>query len=227
MKTYLRRLAAACLALALTAGLAAAQVSNPSQSANSGGCVLAGCNLSYSQNGVQSFVRTYKYSSLGNVPAATQTDLFTIAGSASKTIRVTKIVIGGANSAGQVYRGVQIIRRSAVDSGGTPSNPAALARDTQNAAATATLTLFTAAPSGLGTTVGTLDSCRLIFVQTATTFSTPDVCAFTYGVNDDQLTVLRGATDVLAINFLGATAGVTATATTDFIDIDVEWTEEP
>lgn len=201
----------AALAFIASIGAALAQTSNPSN------CTLSGCQQSWTQNGIQSFVRTYKYSSLGNTPAATPTDLFTIAGAAGKTIRVTKIVLGGvAGTAGQLNP--LIIRRSAADTGGTSTNPAALPRDTNNAAATATLTLYTVNPTGLGTTVGTLDSCRLYL---NTNVLQPDVCAFTYGVNDDQLLVLRSATDVLAINFAGATVPATGA-----VDIDVEWTEE-
>jgi len=203
----------AALALVISAGATFAQTSNPSN------CTLSGCQQSWTQNGIQSFVRTYKYSSLGNTPAAAPTDLFTIAGAAGKVIRVTKIVVGGAAGTPGNLNPL-IIRRSAVDTGGTSTNPAAVSRDTTNAAATATLTLYTVSPTGLGTTVGTLDSCRL-YLQT-TTVGAPDVCAFTYDVNNDQLITLRSATDVLAINFAGATVPATG-----IVDLDVEWTEEP
>jgi hypothetical protein len=213
MKNFRIGLIAALVFVASLGAAALAQTSNPSN------CTLSGCQQSWTQNGIQSFVRTYKYSSLGNTPAATPTDLFTIAGAAGKTIRITKIVIGGAaTTAGQLNP--LIIRRSVVDTGGTSTNPAAQSRDINNVAAAATLTLYTVSPTGLGTTVGTLDSCRL-YLQVAAT-GAPDVCAFTYGVNDDQLLVLRGATDVLALNFAGATVPTAGT-----IDIDVEWTEEP
>jgi hypothetical protein len=202
----------AALALVISAGATFAQTSNPSN------CTLSGCQQSWTQNGIQSFVRTYKYSSLGNTPAAAPTDLFTIAGAAGKVIRVTKIVIGGAaGTAGDLNP--LIIRRSAVDTGGTSTNPAAVSRDTTNAAASATLTLYTVSPTGLGTAVGTMDTCRLLLNLVT---AAPDVCAFTYGVNDDQLVTLRSATDVLAINFAGATVPATGS-----VDIDVEWTEEP
>lgn len=211
MKLFRNALVAA-LALFISAGAAFAQTSNPSN------CTLSGCQQSWTQNGIQSFVRTYKYSSLGNTPAATPTDLFTIAGAAGKVIRVTKIVVGGsAGTAGDLNP--LIIRRSAVDTGGTSTNPAAQSRDTANAAASATLTLYTVNPAGLGTTVGTQDSCRLLLNLVT---AAPDVCSFTYGINDDQLLVLRSATDVLAINFAGA-----AVPATGAVDLDVEWTEEP
>lgn len=194
---------------------------------SSTGCTLttvSSCTNTFSQNGIQSQVRTYKYSSLGNTPAATPTDIFTVTGTAAKTVKVTKIVISGlATTAGQLNP--LIIRRSSADLTGTSTAPALLPRDSVNSttagtAATATLALYTANPGTLGTTVGTLDSCRL-FLQTATGGS-PDVCVFSYGTNDDQLTVLRGTTDILAVNFAGA-----ALPTGAIVDIDVEVTEEP
>jgi hypothetical protein len=179
------------------------------------------------QAGIESRVKTYKYSSLGNVPAATATDLLTITGSTTKTVRVQKIVVGGGNSAALALRGVQIIRRSTADTTGTSTAPTPLSRDTTNSTASATLALYTVNPGALGTAVGTIDSCRLTLILTTTPVSLPDVCSFTYGVNNDQMSILRGTLDILAINFLGAAAGVTATAATDFIDLDIEWAEEP
>ena len=193
-------------------------------------CTAAGCNtlggqsLTFIQAGIQSFVKTYKYSAIGVVPAATATDLLTITGSASKTVRVMKIAVSGQNTAGASQRGVQIIRRSTADTTGTSTAPVPVSRDTTNTAATATLALYTVNPGALGTAVGTLDTCRLLLNAVATV---PDICTFTYGVNNDQATVLRGTLDILAINFLGTGNGVVAAAATDFIDLDVEFTEEP
>lgn len=169
------------------------------------------------QAGIESQLKTYKYSSLANTPAATPTDIFTITGSATRTIRITKIVIGGlATTAGQLNP--LLIRRSAANSGGTSSAPTPLKRDTNDSAATATLALYTANPT-VGTTVGTLDSCRL-FLALAT--ATPNQCKFEFGVNNDKMLLLRGTSDILAINFAGATVPAGGV-----VDIDVEWVEEP
>jgi hypothetical protein len=197
------------------AGILLAQSSNPN-------CTLAGCTSSYSQNGIQSFVKTYKYSSLGNVPAATPTDVLTISGSATKTVRVAKIVVGGLMTATGGQLNPLIVRRSAANTGGTSTTPAILPRDTNNSAATAVVTLYTANPASLGTTVGTLDSCRLVLEPNGST-TVPDICAFTYGVNNDQMIALRGVTDILAINFAGAALPGAGSV----LDFDVEFTEEP
>lgn len=208
------------LALALS-GSAFAQSSNSGGSGggNPTGATYSGQVQDWNQNGIQSFVKTYKYSSLSNTPAATPTDIFSIAGSATKTIRISRIVVGGlATTAGDLNP--LLIRRSAPDTGGTCTSQASniMVRDTNNSTATATLSLCTANPT-TGTTVGTLDSCRLS-LQLAT--ATPDVCVFAAGTSNDQMTVLRGVNDVLAINFAGA-----AVPAGGVIDLDVEWTEEP
>src|SRR5580658_7995356 len=140
----LTRFSRALLLVALLIGAAPAFAQNGPSNCNG---TLANCTPTFSQNGIQSFTSTYKYSSLGNTPAAATTDIFTIAGSASKIIRVTKIVIGGANSSAAAQFNPVIVRRSAVDTGGTSTAPTAMARDTLNTGATAVLALYTANPT--------------------------------------------------------------------------------
>lgn len=187
------------------------------QSSNTSGLISPPPGAVWTQAGIESQLKTYKYSSLGNTPAATPTDIFTITGSASKTIRITKIVVSGlATTAGQLNP--LLVRRSAANTGGTSTAPTPLKRDTNDVAASATLALYTANPT-VGTAVGTLDSCRL-FLALAT--ATPDACRFEFGVNNDKMLILRGTSDILAINFAGA-----AVPAGGIVDIDVEWVEEP
>ena len=187
------------------------------QSSNTSGLISPPPGAVWTQAGIESQLKTYKYSSLGNTPAATPTDIFTITGSASKTIRITKIVVSGlATTAGQLNP--LLVRRSAANTGGTSTAPTPLKRDTNDAAASATLALYTANPT-VGTAVGTLDSCRL-FLALAT--ATPYACRFEFGVNNDKMLILRGTSDILAINFAGA-----AVPAGGIVDIDVEWVEEP
>jgi len=223
MKKFTTLVAGAVSALAIAwVGIALSQTSQP------GINTVPQPNAVWLQAGIESRLKTFKVSILGTAPTAGGAgDYLTIAGSASKTIRISKIVVGGQNSAAQTYRGVNILRRSAVDTGGTPATPTIVARDINNGTPAATVTTFFAAVPTGGTLTGTLDSCRILLAQTATTFNVPDVCSFTYGVNDDQMTVLRGATDVVAVNFNASANGVVAPATTDFLDIDLEWAEEP
>jgi len=185
------------------------------------GCTYAGCQMTWGQNGIQSFVKTYKFIQGAGVVASSPQDIFTIAGSASKTIRVTKIIVTGqsnntANGSNLIY----LLRRSAADAGGTASTPNASPLDVNNTAASATVAFYTANPTTPGAIAGTLDVCRL-FVQ-AGTAQAPQACRFEYGVNNDQVAVLRGSSDVLALNLAG-----TSLPAGGVLDIDVEWTEEP
>jgi hypothetical protein len=160
---------------------------------------------------------TYCYASQANTPAATPTDIFKIAGSATKTIRITRIAIGGiAGTAG--YLKIALVRRSTAGSGGTATNPAALKHDTSDPAATATLTLYTANPT-VGTAVGTLHNARVFLPLVTATGSAPLVWDFTQ--RNEEGIVLRGTTDILAINGVGDTV-----PSSGVLDIDVTWIEE-
>ena len=160
---------------------------------------------------------TYSYSSQANTPAATPTDIFKIAGSATKTIRITRIAIGGiAGTAGWLK--IALVRRSTAGSGGTATNPTAMKHDTNDPAATATLTLYTANPT-VGTAVGTLHASR-VFLPLVTVTSAPQtVWEFTH--RNEEGIVLRGTTDILCINGVGDTVPASGV-----LDIDVTWIEE-
>jgi hypothetical protein len=161
---------------------------------------------------------TYHYFSSGNTPAATPTDVFTIAGSSNKTIRVKKIVLGGmATTAGQFVW--NLVRRSAGNSGGTNSSPSGIRHDVSNdAAQTAVLTLYTANPTSLGTTIGTIRGGRLFHNVTT---AQNDRLVFDFCTNQDKALVLRGTADILAINGAGGTLP-SGTA----LDIEIEWEED-
>jgi len=162
----------------------------------------------------------YGFSVVGySTIAASPTDVFTIAGSASKTIRVRQILVSGfATSATSVA--LNIIRRSAANTGGTSVAQTAGKRDVNDDNATASLLLYSANPSGLGTSAGIIDGGRLGLVA-ASGVSQIDRINFQYGWLNEKAPVLRGATDLLALNFGGA--GWPAGGT---LDIAIWWTEE-
>jgi hypothetical protein len=90
--------------------------------------------------------------------------------------------------------------------------------DTGNAAATAVVSLCTAAPT-VGTAVNVLDNCRLN-VQTVAS-GQPDICAFSFGTNNDQPLRLTGTSDFIGVqNTVAFGAG-------GVLDLTLEWTEEP
>lgn len=159
---------------------------------------------------------TYSAAISGLVTAATATDIFTISGSGTRTIRVTKISIDGLAAAGGNVT-FNLIKRSATNTGGTSTTLTAVPHDSANAAGTATIRAYTANPTGLGTAVGTVRSNRAFISGVTTTASTEDVEMFG---DLGQGIVLRGTGEFLCMNQGGVTI------TTPALNIWVEWTEE-
>lgn len=149
------------------------------------------------------------------VPGAAATDVFTITGSATKTIRITHIILSAVANT-QIDVSTQLIKRSAADTGGTSTAPTRVPYDSTNLAATAVVAAYTANPT-LGTAVGTLATFKLSFVLT--TSAAADIL-LEYGNRPTQAIVLRGAAQQLAINLNGTTI------TAGSLSITIEWTEE-
>jgi len=98
------------------------------------------------------------YASGTFTPAATPTDLVTIYGSASKTVRLISFKITTTNTAAGSQQFL-LLRRSAVNTTGTFVAANLVPADTTDTA-TATVGHYTANPGGLGTSVGTLNIMR-------------------------------------------------------------------
>ena len=158
---------------------------------------------------------TYSANVTGLVPAIAATDVFTLTGSATKTIRVTKVGLSGTQTtAGPIN--IQLIKRSTANSAGTSAAASAMPHDSNSAAATATALSYTANPT-LGTVIGTMRSSKL-FLPTVT--GAPQFLEWLLGSGPAQAVVLRGVSQVLAINLNGATLAGSG------FDFYIEWTEE-
>jgi len=151
------------------------------------------------------------------------TDVFQIGGSATKTIRVTKVTYSGTIATAAQYLDVALIKRGAVDTGGTSSAPDSIPVDSSGAAATAALLQFTANPT-LGAVVGTtgLVAARRYFAAlTGTPALMSQPAEFKFGELPGAMElVLRGVVEALCLNLNAPSNAGTA-------DIEVEWTEEP
>lgn len=149
-------------------------------------------------------------------PAATPTDVFLLPGSATKTVRVRRVKISAlATTAGSMV--FNLVKRSSASTGGTSTAGVAVPMDSNNAAATAAPLVFTANPSSLGTSVGNVDTDLLSFGVSAAN----PIYDETYGTNNTQAIVLRGAAQCLAINLNGG-----ALPTGAEIAVRVVWSEE-
>lgn len=158
---------------------------------------------------------TYSATALGLSAANNATDIFTLTGSATKTITVTKLQISATQTTA-TSNNIVLLKRSTANTGGTSSTLTAVPMDSLSAAATATARSYTVNPTGLGTLVGNLRAHKL-FIPTTT--GVANILDYKFGENDRPL-ILRGTGEVLAVN-LNST-----TLSGNNFNIFIEWTEE-
>lgn len=159
---------------------------------------------------------TYSAAITGLATAVSATDVFTLTGSATKTIRVTKVEVSGIATAAGAFT-IQLLKRSTADTAGTSSTPTRVPHDSTSGAATATVLAYTANPT-TGNLIG-LVGLRKITLTTAAggLVNVPQYLDYT---RNEKAVILRGTSEVLAVNLNGVT--VTGGA----FDVAVTWTEE-
>ena len=158
---------------------------------------------------------TYSSAIVGGTIANNATDIFTIYGSATKTIRVTRLAITATQTTA-AQRDLVLIKRSTANTAGTSTAPNKVPHDSTSVAATATVLSYTANPT-LGTSVGNVRS-RKVYV--GTTAGNSDECIFEFGTRGNQAIVLRGTNEGLCVNLNSVTSFG------GLWDISVEWVEE-
>lgn len=163
----------------------------------------------------ESVKTTYSNGVIAFTPAATATDFWSIVGSGSKTIRVTRLQVSGIATAAATVD-VQLAKRSTANTGGTPTNPAIVPHDKNDAAATAVITTYGANPS-LGSLVGYFRGQKLNLGAAGSA----GTIVWDFTVRNTKGVLLRGTADSLSLNWNGA-----AVPAGTSLDIDVEWTEE-
>lgn len=162
--------------------------------------------------------QTFSATRAGITAVASQTDMCSITGSATKTVKVRRIFFNN-ESASAVAEPVSIVKRSTANTG-SGTALAVVPYDSNNAATSVALAeVWTAAPT-VGTQVGILADVILPFgwVSSATVNSLPAPYAFTFGALGQPI-VLRGAAEQVSINL----SGITLTGT---VSCTFEWTEE-
>ena len=200
------------------------------------GALLFGAGLAFSQVNtvpqlglITAYLQkpTYSAAFIGLVPPASATDTICIAGSATKTIRVRKIVLSG--TAGTlVTLPVTLIRRASVATGGTAAsttaNPANTIskRDTTNATATAVPIAYTAVPTITDSSPTYLDSASLTLpVTSAGVVTVPLTFDYTNSnVALSQPPTLRGAAQQLCLNLNSVSVA------SGLLNGSITWTEE-
>lgn len=159
---------------------------------------------------------SYSAAKLGLTPQGS--DIFTITGSATKTIRVTRIEVSFTQS---IYNEneVVLIKRSTANTGGSSTAVPAVPHDSNNSAATATVLSYTSNPT-VGTAVGTVRVAKVFGQATSEPYAGSMIVVWDFGNRPSQAVVLRGITQVLAINLNSVTISGAS------FDISIEWTEE-
>lgn len=149
---------------------------------------------------------------------ASPTDVFQLAGSSTKTIKVHQAAVSLVNSPSGRYNFAWYFRTSADTTG---DNSIVAGRYDQNdAAATAAANFFIANPGSLGTQAG--GSLRNDVVNVASGSSVQLPLAWTFGRPPfAKPVVLRGAAQCLCLN-MSSSVG----AAMPIINVTVEWTEE-
>lgn len=189
---------------------------------NSGGELLGEQLGANSIPVVPSREQTYSASIVRLASVASATDIFTITGSATKTVKVKRIAISGTQTT-HSWRDILAVKRSTANTGGSSTAPTRVPHDSNNNAATATVLAYTANPT-LGTLVGTIRSGKMSMSQVtpsnAQSNGPGNHLIWDFGADGGQPIILRGTSQVLAINLNGVTiAGAS-------FDINIEWTEE-
>lgn len=158
---------------------------------------------------------TYSVLIAGYAAYATPTDMITLCAT-TKVVRLTTFNVP-AQSASATVITFYWVKRSSVDTGGTPTAQTPLPYDSADSTATATVTTYGSAPS-LGTTVA-----NLRYQQAATGTTTP--ATFTIGSPPSNIIDIRQSItlhngECIALNFNGAALPGTFTS-----NPLIEWTE--
>jgi hypothetical protein len=150
------------------------------------------------------------------------TDIFVIKGSATKTIRVTKISISATQTTGAI-QDIFVIKRLTASTGGTSTAQASSQYDSNSATSTAVASSFTANPTTLGTASGIIKSMKIVISSpNGGVNGIPFVtfANFEFGNGPSSAVVLRGIAQSLVVNFNGQSAAGNS------FNIYAEWTEE-
>jgi hypothetical protein len=161
--------------------------------------------------------QTYSASVVGLASAVSATDIFTLTGTATKTVRITRVQVSGTATAADAID-VVFLKRSTANTSGTSGAATAVPHDSANAAATATALSYTANPT-TGSLVGNLQVKKITLTTSAGAI--PNVpTEINFGNRPEQTVVLRGIAQVFAVNLNAQTV------TGGSFDIDITWTEE-
>jgi hypothetical protein len=144
-----------------------------------------------------------------------------IKGSATKTVRITRVRISWSCTTGSSVPSPISFQRYTALSGGTTNNPgSAIANDSANAAPTAVAVQYSAVPTTSTKAGGQHVTSRISWITSgASVNATPTNIDWVFGQAGGQALVLRGVNEWFGI-LLGSIG------TNPIMDVCIEWTEE-
>ncbi len=143
---------------------------------------------------------TYTYLITATAPYATPTDWVVLRGSSSKLVKVVRTsFVGFATAATNILYTYKT--HSIADTGGTSTSPAAIQRDSSDAAPTATIFLYSAAPTINASAIIVENIWTQLAVTMTTASALPLPVVHEYGLGPYEPWVLRGVAQEFAINF--------------------------
>lgn len=180
-----------------------------------GGSLVSGTNPLPTTS--ESGKATYSVQVSAVTPAALATDILSLVGSATKTVRINRVQITADATAAAVLD-FYVFKRTVADTGGTATQPAICKLDSADPAPTAVANLYSANPVvGAGVLLAS-DHYALPAAGTPTYPATLWVADF--GTRNDKQIVLRGVGESLGVGCNGGTipAGTSVHARIEFTE---------
>jgi hypothetical protein len=162
---------------------------------------------------------TYRAATFSYVPTGSGLlPLFSIQGSATKTISITRILFSLGCTTGLISGTLLILQRFSVLSGGTPATLTIGKNDTNNPTATAVVQTWSPLPTTATEVGGALSMHKFNLPTETAALQAQPPYEWTFGQPGAQPIVLRGTGDYLGLMMLNV-------PTAPLVDLTIEWTE--
>ena len=179
---------------------------------------VARCDVSGAQfsNG-ESLKATYSVAAAAYAGYASATDIACLVNSTTRIGRLVRVGVSGRATAATAFD-ILLIKRAALDTGGTPTTLTNGPHDSLDAASSLAAVTYAAAPT-ITSTVATLRAQQTILIPAGTAAAYNPV-EFLFGVTNDKSILLRqNQAACLNMNSVSAPAGMA-------LNIEWKWTEE-
>lgn len=166
---------------------------------------------------------TYAYRAADFTPVASATDILALVGANGKCIRITKIGFSGSAGTLAGLVDLYITKRTTLNTAATGfTNPTATKYDSLDPNPSATLVLYTANPTALGTGLG-LEGDKVYVPLQGTPVAEPTHWMVDYTGIESKCPILRNANESISINLAGNSYTALGTLS---LYLYIEWTEE-